>query len=161
MNNYWNKLQPSEQKAIILAAIVLVCALVYSLIWQPLVSARDVKRAQVENNQVLLMWMQKKAELIAELKLTSPNLLHEESHRSLLSIVDSRASQLGLRNAITKIEPNGDNKVILWMDEINFDALMVMLGELEISDHISANSVSIKKLDQSAMVKAKINLMNY
>ena len=45
------------------------------------------------------------------------------------------------------------------MDRIGFDALMVMLGDLEISNQISADQVTITQLEKSGSVRAKIILV--
>ena len=146
MTKWWYGLQNREQQLIIVASILLACLLVYSMIWSPLSIARDAKRIQVQNNQALLTWMQAKAKHVKQIKLANPNALQTANSRSLLAIVDSLASQLGLRSAIQQIEPDGMKSATLWMDAINFDALMTMLGELEKRDQINVAEANISKL---------------
>lgn len=159
MRDWWSKLQNREQGLIIISMSIVAVAMIYSLVWSPLLSNRDHQRLQVEDNYVLLEWMQSKADYISRFRLAYPNRVKSDNTQSLLAAVDSRASQLGLRNAINKIEPNGDDEVILSMDRIGFDALMVMLGDLEISNQISADQVTITQLEKSGSVRAKIILV--
>lgn len=159
MRGWWSELQNREQGLIIIAMSVVTVVMIYSLVWSPLIINRDYQRMQVKNNHELLEWMQSKADYISRFRSAYPNRLKSDNTQSLLAAVDSRASQLGLRNTINKIEPNGENEVILSMDKIGFDALMVMLGELEISNQISADQVTITQLEKSGTLRAKIILV--
>ena len=158
MKEWWENLQSREQNMVLLATIVSVIFLFYLIAWSPLVTARDNKRQQVENNQQLLSWMTAKSSEIKQLKLTNPNLLKKDSKRSLLAIVDSLANQLGLRAAIKRIEPDGPHKATIWIEEMNFDALIHLLGQLDKRSNVKVNQADVSKLDQPGVVKAKIVL---
>ena len=156
MTKWWHGLQHREQQLIGVASVLIVCLLIYGMLWHPLITARDSKRMQVQNNQALLIWMQTQANHIEQIKLANPNALQAANSRSLLATVDSLANQLGLRSAIQQIEPAGQHSATLWMDEINFDALITMLGELDRTDHINVAEANINKLEKAGMVKARI-----
>ena len=156
MLKWWHGLHDREQQLVLVATVLLACLLSYSLLWNPLIVARDSKRVQVQNNQTLLTWMQTQAIQIEQIKLANPNALQTANSRSLLATVDSLASQLGLRSAIQQIEPVGQHGATLSMDEINFDALMTMLGELEKNGYINVDEANISKSEKTGMVKARI-----
>ena len=156
MLKWWHGLHDREQQLVLVATVLLACLLSYSLLWNPLIVARDSKRIQVQNNQTLLTWMQTQARQIEQIKLANPNALQTANSRSLLATVDSLASQLGLRSAIQQIEPVGQHGATLSMDEINFDALMTMLGELEKNGYINVAEANISKSEKTGMVKARI-----
>ncbi len=158
MKEWWNNLQSREQNFVLIAAVVVGLFLFYSLAWSPLVEARDNKRMQVENNQQLLTWMQTKSTEVKQLKLTNPNLLRSDSKRSLLAIVDSLANRLGLRAAIRQIQPDGPHAATVWIDEIDFDALSTMLGQLDKNSNVIVSEANITKLDKVGIVKARIFL---
>ena len=158
MKDWWNNLQSREQNYVLIAGIVVILFLFYSLTWSPLVKARDNKRQQVENNQQLLSWMVSKSSEVKQLKLTNPNLLKSDSKRSILAIVDSLANRLGLRAAIRQIQPDGPHAATIWIDEISFDALATMLGQLDKNSNVKVREASITKLDQPGVVKARVLL---
>ena len=158
MKDWWNNLQSREQNFVIIAVIVVGIFLFYSLAWSPLNTARDNKRMQVENNQQLLSWMQAKSTEVKQLKLTNPNLLRSDSKRSLLAIVDSLANRLGLRAAIRQIQPDGPHAATVWIDEIDFDALATMLGQLDKNSNVKVSEANITKLEKTGIVKARIFL---
>jgi len=158
MKEWWNNLQSREQNFVLIAAVVVGLFLFYNLAWSPLVEARDNKRMQVENNQQLLTWMQTKSTEVKQLKLTNPNLLRSDNKRSLLAIVDSLANRLGLRAAIRQIQPDGPHAATVWIDEIDFDALSTMLGQLDKNSNVIVSEANITKLDKVGIVKARIFL---
>lgn len=158
MTNWWHGLQPREQRLIISATILGMVVIIYSLIWAPLIDSRDARRLQVQNSQTQLVWMQTQAKHIQRIKLANPNSTQASNSRSLLAVVDSLANQLGLRSAIQQIEPDGQSQATLWINSINFDALMTMLGELEKKAQISVSEASIDRLENSGMVKATLVL---
>ncbi len=158
MKDWWSNLQSREQNYVLLASVVIVLFLFYTLAWSPLAEARDKKRMQVENNQELLSWMNTKSSEIKQLKLTNPNLVKSGSKRSLLAIVDSLANRLGLRSAIRQIQPDGPHNATVWIDEIDFDALATMLGQLDKNSNVKVSEANITKLDKPGMVKARLLL---
>ena len=158
MKDWWNNLQTREQNMVLIAIIVVALFLFYSVAWAPLVKARDNKRMQVENNQQLLSWMQAKSTEVKQLKLTNPNILRSDSKRSLLAIVDSLANRLGLRAAIRQIQPDGPHAATVWIDEIDFDALSTMLGQLDKNSNVVVSEANITKLDKVGLVKARLIL---
>ncbi|MEM7304078.1 MAG: type II secretion system protein M [Pseudomonadota bacterium] len=153
---WWQNLQTREQQLVMYGGIAVIILMFYTLAWSPLVNARDIKSMQVENNQELLSWMKTKSAEVKQLRLSNPQALRSDSNRSLLAIVDSLANQLGLRSAIRQIEPNGQDSVSIWMDEIEFDALITMIGQLEKRSNIVVSEASVNKLDQPGFVQARI-----
>ena len=158
VKQWWHSLQTREQQLVVFGSIAVAILLFYSLAWSPLVNARDVKQQQVENNQALLAWMKLKGDEVRQLKLSNPQAVRPDDNRSLLAIVDSLANQLGQRSAIRQIEPNGQNNVTIWMDAIEFDALITLLGQLEKRSHVRVSEASVNRLDQPGYVQARIQL---
>ena len=158
MKEWWNKLQSREQNFVLVAGIVVILFLFYSIVWAPLVTARDDTKMQVENNQQLLSWMSAKSAQIKQLKLTNPNAVKADSKRSLLAIVDSMANRLGLRSSIKQIQPDGPHIATIWIEEISFDSLTMMLGQLDKNSNVKVKEASITKLDKPGVVKARVVL---
>lgn len=157
MKEWWDNLQTREQNFVLIASVVGVLFLLYLLAWAPLVKARDNKYQQVENNQQLLTWMTSKSNEVKQLKLTNPNL-RSDAKRSLLAIVDSLAKQLGLRTAIKRIEPDGPHTATIWIEEMNFDALIALLGQLDKRSNVKVKEADVSRLENPGVVKAKVVL---
>jgi general secretion pathway protein M len=158
IKDWWQGLETREQRLVLFGGIAAIILIFYSQVWSPFVNARDIKMQQVDNNQALLAWMKTKSAEVKQLKLSNPDALRSDNNRSLLAIVDSLGNQLGLRNSIKQIEPNGQDNVTIWMDEIEFDALITMLGQLDKRNGVMVNEASVNKLDQPGYVQARIQL---
>ena len=158
MKEWWDNLQSNEQNLVLIGSVAVLLFLLYLFAWSPLVDARDNKRQQVENNQELLSWMTAKSNEVKQLKLTNPNLLKSDARRSLLAIVDSLAKQLGLRAAIKRIEPDGPHTATIWIEEMNFDALIALLGQLDKRSNVKVREADVSRLDKPGVVKAKVVL---
>ncbi len=158
MKERWSNLQTREQNFVLVAVAVVILFIFYNMLWSPLHKARDNAKMQVENNQQLLAWMQSKSNQVKQIRLTNPNLVRSDSKRSLLAIVDSLANRLGLRPAIRQIQPDGPHAATVWIDEIDFDALATMLGQLDKNSDVKVSEANITKLDKTGMVKARLLL---
>ena len=158
MKDWWDKLQAREQGLLLIGGLAVMIFLCYSLVWSPLVKAIDHKRMRVENNQQLLAWMVSKSAQIKQLKLTNPNIINADNQRSLLAIIDSVANRLGLRNSIKQIQPEGADLATIWIEEISFDALAKMLGQLDKNSNVRVTEANITRVDKPGMVKARIAL---
>lgn len=155
---WWDNLQARERMFVLVAAIVVFGFLAYNLTWAPLATARDDKLQQVQNKRELLAWMQTKSGEVKQLRLTNPNLLSSSRDRSLLAVVDSTAKQLGLGQSIKRIEPSGKESVNLWIEDMPFDSLMILLGQLDKRDNIRVTEASLSNQDGPGLISAKISL---
>ena len=102
--------------------------------------------------------MVSKSAQIEQLKLINPNIINAGNQRSLLAIIDSTANRLGLRNSIKQIQPEGADLATIWIEEISFDALANMLGQLDKNSNVKVTEANIAKLNKPGIVKARIAL---
>ncbi len=160
MKEWWDSLQSRERLITIICAIVVAIAILYFAIWNPIVDSRNNKKIRVENKHEILLWMQQKKQEIEHLKRINPNLFNQATDkRSLLAIVDTGAKQMGIRPSITRITPDGDNKVHISLEDMIFDRLIVLLGELNRRNHIQVAGTTLSKSDQVGKVSGKVTLI--
>ena len=159
MNDWWATLQPRERLIVAAGVIFVIASVIYLFAWSPIVESRDNKKMRIDNKREILTWMTQKKQEVEHLKRINPNLFNQVSdRRSLLAIVDTGAKQMGIRNSITRIEPNGEDAVLIWLEDMIFDRLIVLLGELNRRNHIQVNDVSLNKSDQVGKVSGKVTL---
>ena len=158
MKDWWNNLQSREQNMVMLASIVVLAFVLYAMVWSPLIEKRDQKRQSLENNQELLTWMTSKSQEVKQLKRANPSFRQVDSKRSLLAVVDSLAKTLGVRNSINRIDPDGPHNATIWIDSMNFDALITLLGQLDKRNNVKVIEADMSKLDKPGIVKAKVSL---
>ena len=159
MMDWWNSLQARERLIVASGAILLIVAMLYLFAWSPIVDSRDNKKMRIDNKRETLTWMTQKKQEVEHLKRINPSLFNQATdRRSLLAIVDTGAKQMGVRASITRIEPNGEDAVQIWVENIIFDRLVVLLGELDRRNHIQVSDVSLNKSEEIGKVTGKVTL---
>jgi general secretion pathway protein M len=160
MKDWWEALQSRERYMVTLAAVLVSLAILYLAIWSPIASSRDAKQKRVDAKRDTVTWMMIKKQEVEHLKRINPNLFNKVNDgRSLLAIVDTGAKQMGIRPAITRIEPKGEDNVQIWVEDIAFDYLIVLLGELERRNTIEVADASLNRSDQVGKVTGKVTLV--
>lgn len=148
MKEWWDSLQSRERYIVFIGIGILTLIVLYFMLWMPIHKTLDEKKMRVEAKQETVVWMAQKKQEVEHLKRLNPNLFNQATdNRSLLAIVDTGAKQMGVREAIKRIEPKGEDKVQLWLEEIVFNRLIVLLGELNRRNHIRIADVSLNKAE--------------
>lgn len=159
MKEWWDSLQAKERLMAAIGAIFVAIAILYLMVWSPIADSRDNKKIRIENKRETLTWMNQKRQEVEHLKRINPNLFNQATdNRSLLAIVDTGAKQMGIRSSITRIDPDGENKAQIWLEDMSFDYLIVLLGELERRNHVQVADASLSKSEQIGKVSGKVTL---
>ena len=131
MKDWWLSRQPRERLILMLGGALSVATLLYLLAWEPLAQESTNLANRVKAQSKTLVWMQQASQQIKQLRTQSPNLARRADQRSLLSIVDSSAKRAKIRKPMQRIEPEGKSGVKLWIENVDFDALIRWLGGVE------------------------------
>jgi general secretion pathway protein M len=157
MKDWFYSLQPRERLTITACAIVMATALIYLLVWAPIADARAQLAINVKAQREELAWMRQASQQVQRARRTVPSAVVNDP-RSLLSIVDSSAEQAGVRDAIERMEPEGDDGVKLSMENAGFDATIQWLGALKRSHNVDVVSASIAPSGKPGEVDSRLSL---
>lgn len=146
-----------EQLLVGIAAGAILLALLFLLVWEPL--SKGVNRLRVD-----VTTMQ---ELVTELSQARSLVLSgrggvgviQGQGRSLLSIADQTGRENGLGEAITRMQPEGDATVRVWLEQADFAALLRWLSMLENTYGISVVEAAIDREAQPGLVRARLGLV--
>ena len=159
INDWWDALQLRERYMVLFAAMLVALSIIYLAIWSPIATNRDSKLKRVEAKRDTVVWMNQKKQEVEHFKRINPNIFNSATHeRSLLAIVDKSAKQMGVRPSIKRIEPKGENRVQLYVENIAFDYLIVLLGELERRNNIEVTGASFNRSDQVGNISGRVTL---
>ena len=78
------------------------------------------------------------------------------SGQSLLSLVDRTAKSGRLGTALKRVQPDGDEKVGVWLEAANFDDLVRWLAALETRHGVRVVSSVFQALEASGSVDARL-----
>jgi general secretion pathway protein M len=123
----WYGLQTREQQILRLSAITLSALLFYLFIIDPVYSGRDDAEQRLHSTQEAFLIMQQQA---SDLKasLSNPGV---PASGSLLTQVESSAQKEGLRSALKRLQPSGNNQIQVSLEGASYQQIMQWLSSLQ------------------------------
>jgi general secretion pathway protein M len=153
-NAWWSARQTRERQVLIAGAIAVAIAILYGAIWTPVVTAdRRAQAALVRNREVA-----NRLETIAvEVQHARGGGAGGFANLPLLTAVDQATKRPELGKEASRIQPEGDKEVKIWLDDVPFDALITWLQILQQQYGISVGSAEIEKKAEG-VVSARLSL---
>jgi len=126
LKNRWQGLETRDQNVLRYSAVVVGLLLFYLLIVDPVRAGRDAAEERLRSAQEALAVAQRQA---SDLRRAASNPGTADSG-SLLTRVESSAEQQGLRAALKRLQPSGDNQIQISLEGASYDQLMQWLSSL-------------------------------
>ncbi|MGA9573149.1 MAG: type II secretion system protein GspM [Lysobacterales bacterium] len=135
----WYGLQPREQLILRSSAIILGLLLFYLLIVDPVYSGRDDAAQRLESAREAFSVMQQQA---FDLKTSLSNPATSGTG-SLLTEVESSAQKEGLRSALKRLQPSGNDQIQVSLEGVSYNQVMQWLSSLH-QQGVKAQRVDIQ-----------------
>ncbi len=158
IRSYWQNLMPRERWMLILGVAAVVTTLFYLLLLEPYQNERERLDQDIELQRELLGWMRGAAVEMQRLRgggATPRGSAGAET--PLLTLVDGSARRQGLGEALKRVQPDGQSGVRVWLEQVEFDALLPWLESLERDSGVKVSSLVIEPQDPGR-VKARLSL---
>ena len=159
MKNWWNNLSERERWIVGGGGTLTLLFLLYALVWHPfhtnLLNLRQTVAAQRQD----LAWMRQAALEVKRLSASPVTATARQGNpQSLLTLVDQTARAAGLGPVMKRIEPQGEDKLRVQFEQVNFDQLVRWLGSLEQEYGVTSASVSLDRQAEAGRVDARLVL---
>jgi general secretion pathway protein M len=154
---YWSGLQPRERRILGIGGAALVLMLLYALVLDPYTSNVQRLRETVSEQRALLTWMEQAAQEVRQLRGAGSAPASTDG-RSLLAITDSSARQAGLGDSVTRVEPDGERSVRVWLDKAAFNDMVRWLDELREQHAVVIDGAVVERSDTPGRVDARVVL---
>lgn len=151
---WWQGLASRERQIVAAGGAVLLLFIFYMLLWAPMQRALTRLRVAVPQDTVKLAQMRAQATQIQQLRARMPAAAQRGN---IMSTLEQSAGTRGLRQSISRMEPDGTTGARLTMDEVSFDALIGWIAELQ-GQGIRLENATIQKRPNPGMVNARIVL---
>jgi len=157
MMDYWNQLKPSERTIISVAGIILAVLILYLAVLEPFMLKSDEYTTKVAQQKSQIEWLKKKSLEVKQLQVSSGGAgTTRKSGDSLLVIVDRTAKQNKLADSLKRVEPDGSERVRVWLDSASFDEVAKWLGLLQSSYQLDIESAVFDKVEAAGRVNVRL-----
>lgn len=157
LRSRYDALQPREQVLVGSAAVMIVVALLYSAIWQPLARSRAQLAGDLETAHAVAT---KLAQAEAEVRVAAPqNAPIVGADVSLLTAVDQAAKNGTLSKPPSRLQPDGENAARIWFEDVEFDLLLRWMLELQTRYGVTIDVVDIEKRETAGLVNARLSVL--
>jgi len=160
MKDWFDNLDTREKRILIIGAVVLLMALMYLLAWEPFIKKSASLEKSNQENELLLSWMEQSAdearELQAKLKANGP--AGSTKGQSLLGIIDKTAKSGNLGKSVKRVQPDGQTKAHVWLENANFNDVIKWLESLQHKQGIHIVTSVIEKQEEAGLVNARLVL---
>jgi general secretion pathway protein M len=148
-------LQPRERLMVLSGIVAVILMILYLTLWAPYSGAqRDALRDDVASRQADLAWMQQAAQKIRQLQQSGAAL--NTGGQSLLALIDQTAKQNQIGGAVKRIEPAGEGSVRVWLEQADFDALLLWVDLLQRAHGIAVDTIALDREPLPGRVNARI-----
>jgi general secretion pathway protein M len=156
MKAWFSNLEVNERRMLIVGGGLLLVMLLYIGIWEPLTNKVETLRVSTAEQTALLTWMRSTAQEVKQLRGRGSQQVKPASGQSLLTLVDRTAKSGRLGTALKRVQPDGSEKVGVWLEAANFDDLVRWLAVLETRHSVRVVSSVFQSLETSGRVDARL-----
>lgn len=152
----WAALADRERRVVALGAAALALTLAYLLVWEPVVGARAAREAQLAEQRAIAVLLET---LAVEAQRGRGGAVTLGASQSLLAVVDQSRKTSGITKPPSRLQPEGDTAVRIWLDDVPFDALLRWLNDLQTRYGVRVDTADIERESGAGLVNARLTLM--
>jgi len=158
MNTWWEGLSSQERLMVTFGLGVILAVTLFLVVWEPFYGHLRVLRQTVAEERVQMVWMAQAALEVASLRGVT---IATEKHTggSLLALVDRSARAAGMGAGLSRVEPEGKDKVRIWLNDITFNALIPWLTELNKTQGVTPESLVVDRQPTLGRVNVRLVLV--
>jgi len=158
MMDYWNQLKPSERTIISVGGIILAVLILYLAVLEPFMLKSDEFTTKVAQQKTQIEWLKKKSLEVKQLQASSSGGKRSarKSGESLLVVVDRTAKQNRLADSLKRVEPDGSERVRVWLDNASFDEVAKWLSLLQSNYQLDIESAVFDKVEAAGRVNVRL-----
>ena len=156
MKEWFAGLEQRERRLVMGAAALLLVMLLYVAAWEPLVNNVGELRDATAHQRETLLWMQQAAREVKQLRGAGGARTRPASGQSLLSLVDRTAKSGKLGTALKRVQPDGEQRVRVWLEGAGFDDVVRWLVQLERIHGVTVGDSVFEAKEEAGRVDARL-----
>jgi len=155
---WFDSLGTRERMILAAGVALLIPLLVWALLWQPLAGSVQRLEDEVAQQRETLVWMQRSAAEVKQLRGSGDTAAAGLGGRSLLAAVDQSARTAGLGSGVKRIEPESADAVRVTLEGVSFDTVLAWLDALGREFGVAAGMVSVEREAVPGQVRMRLTL---
>ncbi|MCI0749501.1 MAG: type II secretion system protein M [Nevskiales bacterium] len=157
LRSAWENLAERERRMLALGGGVLCLIVFYLLLWEPLRQARIDKAEALAQARILAT----RLELMAVEAQRGDNggRRATSTGQSLLAVVDQSGKSSQLGKPPVRLQPEGDNTVKVWLEEVPFEAVLRWLHELQTRHGVRVDNADFERQTTPGLVNVRVTLV--
>ena len=153
---WWKSISEREQKLFVVSAVVVLLAIVYWGIYQPLKNQLAESQKQLQRAEQTLDWVQNKATVLVKAGANKRKTAVRQL--SLTQIVNKSAKQHGI--TFSRIV-NKKQQIEVWISDVEFNRFLNWLTRLNNDHGIEVINTDFTKIDKVGRIKINRLLLGY
>ncbi|MGH8505691.1 MAG: type II secretion system protein GspM [Stenotrophobium sp.] len=159
LREWFRSLAPRERIMVSVCAAVVAVTLLFVLVWDPLIRAHHQREQELASARAMSQRLEDMAAIVQRVHATDGGASAANRSLSLLAAVDQSSKSGTLSKPLTRLQPDGDKSVKIWVDDVAFDGLMRWIVELDRKYGVTVDSADIERADTVGLVNAKLTLV--
>lgn len=152
----WQALAPRERRFLTVGVTGVLITVFYLAIWEPLRESAERRHNGLEQARALAVRLE---QIAAEVGASQRGGgAQPDRSLSLLAAVDQSVKRSALGKPPSRLQPDGEKQIKVWLEDVSFDALVPWLQELETRYGILVQSVDIERESAAGLVNAQLGL---
>jgi general secretion pathway protein M len=153
---WWATLADRERRVVALGGAALGLIVLYLAVWEPLAGARHRREVDLQAARAMAVQLESLALLAPR---AGSNVPVAGAGQSLLSIIDTTRKASTVTKPPSRLQPEGDNTVRIWLEDVPFDGLLRWLGELHTRYGVRVDNADIERESGPGLVNARLTLV--
>lgn len=157
LHAFWDGLAMRERMLIAIGLVVLLPVGFYLYVWQPVNAERARLTTRVEQLRSELAQLRADAAEVKRLRAQTPLSVQLRSGATLEAAARQSAARFGLSDLQGALTAQGQDRLLLDLDSVAFDAWMRWLGDLGVQG-VSLTACKVEALPTPGLVRVKATL---
>lgn len=160
MKDWYENLEAREQIVILVGAVVVAIALLYSVVWVPIEKSHAQAASNVSNWERSLAELRPLRSLAASGNQSGNTAAVNSGQQAPIIIVDQTLRSRGLEQYRRRSQPTTANGIRVEFENVAFDELILWLGDLsdQHAMHVQAGSLSAISQAGPGRINASLTL---
>lgn len=158
IQRWYKSLAPREQWAVLALGVVFLVFCLYTLVFSPVMKARDTAKQSYEARQQVYEWIQAHSELIKQQGGNSGAgaSQYRDTNKDVLTVVNATAREAEV--TLRSFTPEGNHKLRLQLEQQEFTRVMQWLYQLEQHYGIAVETIDISAANSPGTVNVRATL---